>query len=226
MSHRALRYRCIIIDHDDTAVDSTATIHYPAHVEVLRQLRPGQKPVSLEGWFLKNFHPGIIEYLTDELLFNEEELQVEYEVWRTFTTNRVPHFYPGFMEALIEYRKRGGLIAVVSHSEKSLIERDYAHAGGNGVFMPDIVFGWDYDKSKRKPSLYPIREIVKAFSLEPGDMLIVDDLKPGVLMGKAARIAVAAAGWAHSIGQIREFMRENCTAYFEKVGEFAEFIMQ
>jgi phosphoglycolate phosphatase-like HAD superfamily hydrolase len=222
----SLRYRCIVIDHDDTAVDSTATIHYPAHVEVLRQLRPDQAPVSLEGWFLKNFHPGIIEYLTEELHFTDEELEREYEVWRTFTTTRVPHFFPGFLEALIEYRRRGGRIAVVSHSEKSLIQRDYALATGNGSFIPDIIFGWDYDKSKRKPSLYPIREIRKAFFLETGDMLIIDDLKPGVLMGRAARIPVAAAGWAHCISTIQEFMKRHCIAYLESVEEFADFILQ
>ena len=38
-----LRYRCILIDHDDTAVDSTEAVHYPAHVEALRILRPGRE---------------------------------------------------------------------------------------------------------------------------------------------------------------------------------------
>ena len=28
-----LRYKCLIIDHDDTAVDSSATVHHPAHVK-------------------------------------------------------------------------------------------------------------------------------------------------------------------------------------------------
>ncbi len=56
------RYRCILIDHDDTAVDSTSVVHYPAHLEALRVLRPGRTPPSREQWLLRNFH-GIMEYL-------------------------------------------------------------------------------------------------------------------------------------------------------------------
>jgi phosphoglycolate phosphatase/pyrophosphatase PpaX len=221
----SLNYRCIILDHDDTAVDSTATIHYPAHVEVIRRLRPELQPISLDEWFLKNFQPGIMEYLTEELRFDEHEIRMEYDVWREFTTSRIPHFFPGFIEALIEYRGRGGLVAVVSHSEKPLIERDYASLEADLQFMPDIIFGWDYDAEKRKPSIFPVREIMKTFSLEPGDMLIVDDLKPGVLMAQAAGIDVAAAGWAHDIVPIRAFMRRYCIAYFETVRDFADHIV-
>ena len=25
-----MRYKCLVLDHDDTVVDSTASIHYPA----------------------------------------------------------------------------------------------------------------------------------------------------------------------------------------------------
>jgi phosphoglycolate phosphatase/pyrophosphatase PpaX len=39
-----LRYRCLLVDHDDTAVDSTSAVHYPAHLEALRELRPGRTP--------------------------------------------------------------------------------------------------------------------------------------------------------------------------------------
>ena len=28
-----LKYRCLVLDHDDTTVDSTATVHYPCFVE-------------------------------------------------------------------------------------------------------------------------------------------------------------------------------------------------
>ena len=47
----ALRYRLLLLDHDDTTVDSTASIHYPAHVESVRALRPDLEPCSLREWF-------------------------------------------------------------------------------------------------------------------------------------------------------------------------------
>ena len=225
MDSSSLKYKCLILDHDDTAVDSTAFIHYPAHVEVMRLLRPDQKPISLEGWFLKNFEPGIMEYLTKELRFDENEIEKEYEVWRDFTTSRTPHFYPEFIDALVAYRKCGGIVAVVSHSEKTLIERDYAQHNGSTAFMPDIVFGWDYDKSKRKPSLYPVHEIMKTYDFSADEMLVVDDLKPGVVMAHAANIPVAAAGWSHCIAEIQQYMRDNCIAYLRNIAEFKSIIL-
>ena len=33
-------------------------VHYPAHVESLRILRPDLVPVSLEEWFRRNHDPG------------------------------------------------------------------------------------------------------------------------------------------------------------------------
>ncbi len=221
-----MRFKCIIIDHDDTAVNSTARIHYPAHLEVLSRMRPGTPPITLDEWFLKNFHPGIMEYLKNELGMSSEDLEAEYRIWRTFTTARVPDFYPGFVEALIEYRNRGGKIAVVSHSEKNLIERDYRSLGPKKSFMPDIIHGWDYDEKKRKPNPYPVLEILKAFNIKTGHALILDDLKPGVLMAKAAGIHATAAGWSHRIPMIREYMQAHCIAYFQTVKEFADFIME
>ena len=45
-----MRYRCLILDHDDTVVNSTATIHYPAFLEALKLLRPGVT-ISLDDYF-------------------------------------------------------------------------------------------------------------------------------------------------------------------------------
>jgi len=225
MAAASLKYRGIILDHDDTAVDSTASIHYPAHMEVMRIIRPEQKPISLEEWFLKNFDPGIMKYLITELRFDEAEIEKEYEVWRDFTTSSTPHFYPGFIDALIRYRKRGGVVAVVSHSEKALIERDYLSHRGPASFMPDIIFGWDYDESKRKPSLFPVHEIMKIYDLAADEMLVVDDLKPGVVMAQSANIPVAAAGWGHSIADIQQYMRDNCIAYCDNVADFEALIL-
>jgi len=44
-----MRYKCLLLDHDDTVVNSTATIHYPAFLEALRLLRPGVT-ISLEDF--------------------------------------------------------------------------------------------------------------------------------------------------------------------------------
>ncbi len=221
----SLTYTCLILDHDDTSVKSTATVHYPAHRESMRHLRPDHRPIDLEGWFLKNFHPGVMAYLTDELALTQAELEVEYRIWREFTTSRTPEFFEGIPETLIRYREAGGLIAVVSHSEKDVIARHYRAHPDAARFFPDCIFGWDYDAAKRKPSTWPVDQILSTYGLRREEVLILDDLKPGVLMSQAAAIPIAAAGWGHDIPQIREYMERNCIAYCRDVGEFQRLLM-
>ncbi len=218
-----IRYKCLILDHDDTAVDSTAEIHYPAHVKVLEELRPGLPPVTLEGWFLKNFNVGIMEFLTEELEFTDSEIERELAVWRSYTSSIIPNFYPGFLDILSDYRKLGGFITVVSHSEKDVISNHY-QTTTRGKIMPDMIFGWDYDSSRRKPSVWPVNEILKRYNLRPDEALIVDDLKPGVVMAGNAGVPIAAAGWAYTIPEIEDYMRENCFVYLDKVEDLRRSI--
>lgn len=223
----ALKYECLILDHDDTAVDSTATVHYPAHVQAMRVLRPGVAPIDLRGWFLKNFHPGLMGYLTGELGLSEQEMETEYEIWRAFTTRRTPQFFPGFLEALSDYRSQGGKLAVVSHSERDVILSHYrsAQPGCDQPLLPDLIFGWETDEQKRKPSPWPVFEILKAFDLPGVRALIVDDLKPGIEMSQKAQVPAAGVGWAHRIPEVREYMQRHCLAYFDEVAEFRKFIL-
>lgn len=219
----SLRYKCLVIDHDDTAVDSTASIHYPAHVEVMRLMRPGKQVISLEEFLRKSFDPGLLEYYRTELGMTDEEIAAEYEIWTEYAAGRIPRFYDGFLEFLSEHRSRGGLIAVVSHSTRELIERDYLSAGN---LVPDVIFGWDSDKAKRKPSPHPILEILRSYDLHAEELLVVDDLRPGVLMAKAARVSIAGAGWGHRIREIEEYMRSNCTRYFRTVESLRRYIFE
>lgn len=211
------------MDHDDTVVDSTKTVHFPAYLEILKQLRPDLKPVDLSGWFRKNFQPGIMNFLREELGFSDEEMEAEYKVWRSFALNNQPHFYPGMIELLSEYAGSGGRIAVVSHSERDIIERDYRVAGGDRV-VPDIIFGWEMEESRRKPDPWPVFEVMRRLSLEPEDILVIDDLKPAVIMAQAAGVDIAAAGWAHQIPEIVEYMKHHCTYYCETVDELGAVI--
>ena len=38
-----LKFPCLILDHDDTVVQSEATVNYPFCCYILDQFRPGQK---------------------------------------------------------------------------------------------------------------------------------------------------------------------------------------
>ncbi len=189
-------------------------------------LRPGKTPVDLETWFAKNFDPGILAYLVDELGLTPEELKIEHRIWREFTSREVPQFYPGFLEALAAYQARGGRIVVVSHSEEHVIRAHYAAASNHHRVTPDLVFGWDLAPEERKPSPYPVVETMRRLNLAPRDVLVVDDLKPGIDMALAAGVDAAAACWGHDIPLIRDFMRRTCIATFATVPEFAAFVLR
>ena len=218
-----MKIKCLILDHDDTSVSSTAEIHYPAHVETIKQMRPELEPVSLDTWFRKNFEPGVMEYFTDELGFTEDEIKREYEIWRAFNENANPHFFEGIPELIIEFRNRGGIIAVVSHSEADNIERHYSVNGGGA--QPDIIFGWDYDPQKRKPSVWPVDQIIKRWGFSREEMLMVDDLKPGLEMSKRSGIRIAGAGWGQHVPEIEAHMRKHCDYYFKSVSELSDFVL-
>jgi HAD superfamily hydrolase (TIGR01509 family) len=220
------RYRCLIIDHDDTAVDGTQRVHYPAHRRVMEILRPDSVPIDLDTWFRKNCHPGILSYLIDELGMTPEELEIEHEIWREFTSRERPEFYPGFLAALAAFQDRGGLVVVVSHSEEHVIKAHYAAAPGDRRVAPDLVFGWDLGPEQRKPHPYPVLETMRRFDLASREVLVVDDLKPGIDMARAAGVDAAAACWAHDIPEIRAFMERNCVATFDTVAEFAAFVLR
>ena len=66
-----LRYPCLVLDHDDTVVQSTPTINYPSFVESLRVLRPGME-ISLEAFLRYCYAPGFFELCTDILGFSDE----------------------------------------------------------------------------------------------------------------------------------------------------------
>ncbi len=219
-----MSYRLLLIDHDDTAVDSTAAIHFPAHVEAMRVLRPRLPPPTLEQWWLANFDPGIMEYLVHRLGFTAEELEREMEIWRSFTMARSAPFYPGFRELLARFQGRGGRVAVVSHSEAVTIERDYRQAGPP-AFSPDAVFGWTNDAERRKPSPWPVFEAMRRFAVRADEAVMVDDLRPGVLMARAAGVTAVGAGWANGVPAIREWMRENCALYCERVEDLGRFLL-
>jgi phosphoglycolate phosphatase/pyrophosphatase PpaX len=221
-----MRYPCLIIDHDDTAVDSTRRVHHPAHVRTMELLRPHQQAVDLDTWFAKNFDPGIMPYLVDELGMAEDELAVEFRVWREFTARLVPQFYPGFIHALAAYQEQGGAIVVASHSEEHVIRSHYQAAGDGRPVVPDLVFGWELGPEKRKPEPFPVLETLRQLQLDRSDVLVVDDLKPGVDMACAAGVDVAAACWSHDIPAIREFMQRTCVATFATVDEFGAFILR
>ena len=210
-----LKYPCLVLDHDDTTVNSTATVHYPCFVEYMEKYFP-KVHLTLEEYFRYNFDPGVVELFTKICGMTWEQMLEEEEYWKEYVKHHVPKAYPGIREIMLEQKKRGGKICVISHSFTENILRDYRE---NDLPEPDLIFGWESPPEQRKPAVYPLEQTMKTFGMKPEELLMVDDLKPGYDMAKAAGVPFAAAGWANDIPQIENFMRENCGLYFKKVEE-------
>ena len=216
-----MKYSCIILDHDDTVVNSTATIHYPAFCTYMKEARPAIH-YTVDDYFAYNFEPGVVPFFSEICGLNEQEMKEEEAFWNNYVKTRIPEAYPGLKEILEEYRAEGGKICVASHSFSKYILRDYE---ANGLPEPDLIFGWDLAPELRKPDPYAVYEIEKAFSLSPKEILMVDDLKPGYDMARAAGIDFAAAGWANDVAVIRNFMMKNCDYYCRTVEELGKLLL-
>ena len=217
-----MKYKCLVLDHDDTVVASTASIHFPCFVEYLEKFRPRlANNYDVDSYFRKNFDPGILSLLRDEVGLSDEEVAHEGEYWREYVRGHIPRAYEGIHEIIDEYLTRGGAICVVSHSYREYIERDYRE---NGLKMPTLVYSWELPDDKRKPSPWPLYDIMERLSLAPSEILVVDDLKPGYDMARAAGCDFAAAGWAYDIPEIEAFMRANCDYYLSDVKSLAELL--
>ena len=214
------RYKCLIFDHDDTVVNSTATIHQPAFQAYLDIYRPGMT-CTLDEYMLKNCDPGFIQMCLGEYGMSEEELEQESLFWQEYVRRHVPSAYPGIKEIMERQLSNGGHICVVSHSFEDNIRRDYRE---NDLPQPELVFGWDYPREQRKPNPFPVEEILRQLRLEPGDLLMIDDLRPGYDMAVAAGIDFAAARWANDIQPIDDFMLSMCGRIFKSVEELNAYL--
>ena len=217
-----MKYKCLVFDHDDTVVNSTATIHHPCFAEYLKEFYPGET-MGLEEYFLLNFAPGFVPMCRERYGMTDEDLAHEATYWQNFVRSHIPTAYPGLREIMERQKAEGGLVCVVSHSFDYNIRRDYE---ANGLPSPDAVYGWERPEHQRKPNTFPLDDIMARFELKPSELLMIDDLKPGYDMAAAAGVDFAAVGWAYEIPEIERFMRQNCPLYFKKVSELAAWLAE
>ena len=133
-----MRFPCLVVDHDDTVVDSTATVHYPCFVEYTAKYFPHYR-CTLEDYFLKNFDPGVVSFFRDDVGLSEDEMRHEQAYWNEYVQKHVPRVYPGMADILWLQKREGGLLCVISHSYRDNILRDYRE---NALPEPEEVFGW------------------------------------------------------------------------------------
>ncbi len=217
-----MRFKCLVLDHDDTAVNSSKELHYPAYREIMPKLRPEAELLSFDAFMSKSFAPGFSEYLRAEFGFSDDEIETEYRMWAEFIGERRVSFFQGFPELIKAYQSAGGITAVVSYSMSDVIAKDYK---GQGINIGEI-FGNELEASKNKPNAYPIEFLMRKHGLRADEILVLDDLGFGEAMARNAGAGFAYAAWSHgNIKEINDYMRANADFYCESVADLSRIIM-
>ena len=216
-----LKYPCLVLDHDDTVVQSEATVNYPFFIEFLKEYRPGMT-ITQHEYITECFQPGYIEMCRQRFGFTDEELLIEYNGWKQYIRSHVPDAYPGIGEVIRKFKEAGGILCVVSQSAQENIARDYRiHFG----LEPDEIFGWDLEPEHRKPSPWALQQIMAKYQLSPQQLLVVDDMKAAVQMARDAGVTIAFAGWGRKeFPAICEEMETLCDVSFHSTESFEKYL--
>jgi len=216
-----LKYPCLVLDHDDTVVQSEATVNYPFFVYILDQFRPGTT-ITLEEYVEGCCHLGFADMCRKWYGFTEQELVDEYKGWQEYIKDHIPAPFPGIERIIHRQKELGGIVCVVSHSSNVNILRDYrTHFG----MEPDAIYSWDLPEELRKPSTYALEDIMQKYSFYPAQLLVVDDMKPAWEMARKAGVSIAFAAWGRKdYPEIAAEMRALCNHSFDTTEELEKFL--
>ena len=218
-----LKYPCLILDHDDTVVQTERAIGYPYFRDYLEKVRPGVK-LSFPDYVRACHNTVFPDMCRQRWQFTDEEMKEEYSLWQDYCAAHIPPIFPG-VDALIRRQKEaGGLVCVVSLSSHANIVRDYAAHFG---IQPDAVYDNDLPRHQRKPLPWPLLDIMEKFHLEPKDLLMVDDMLLGVEMARKAGVPTAYAAWSkQDFPDLLEEMRGACDYAFDSPGALERFLFE
>lgn len=216
-----LKYKCLVLDHDDTVVQTMKTLSYPFFCLELKVFRPGAS-ISLEEYIKESNRLGFMDLCRVRFGFTEEELAEEHRQWMEYIMENIPDCYPGIRRIIHRQKEEGGLLCVVSHSNYENIIRDYRH---HFSMEPDAIYGMDRPPEQRKPNPWPLMDIMERFNLKPEDILVVDDMKLACAMAKPLDIQVAYAGWDNmGVEEVRAEMKALCDYSFDSVEALEKFL--
>lgn len=216
-----LKYSCLVLDHDDTVVQSMKTMSYPFWCMELEIFRPG-RTMTFEDYVLECHRRGFAGLCKDLFSFSDEEMKKEHDMWMDYILSHTPDPYPGIGDVIRRQKAEGGLVCVVSHSHVDNILRDYrAHFGVD----PDAIYGWELPPHQRKPNTYPLLDILERYNLKRSEILVVDDMKLACQMAEPLGIHVAYAGWnGLGVSEIQEEMQSICAYSFDSTEKLYKFL--
>lgn len=213
-------FRCLVLDHDDTVVESAKTVNFPSYLAALNILRP-EKNISFREFTLGLYRTDFRTYCRNTFGYTEEEMNFHYQVWKFYVRSHVPPVYAGIPALLRRFHQEGGIICMASHSASENINRDFQKYMG---FLPDRIYGSDRPAEQCKPHAYPLTQIMSHYGFRPEEILVVDDMAGGLQMATAAGVPFACAGWSHEFSEIIRDMKAQTPYYLSTVEEFSRLV--
>lgn len=216
-----LKYKCLVLDHDDTVVQTEKTIGYPYFRDYVERIRPGMT-LSFAEYVHDCNNMVFADMCRARWNMTEEELSEEYLGWKDYSRKNIPEVCPGIGDVIRRQKEMGGLVCVSSLSTSEIIERDFLHHFG---FLPDAIYDYDLPVHQRKPNTYALTDLLERFQLKPQDILMVDDMKLGWQMAKAVGADTAFAGWSKTdFPALMEEMQGICDYSFHCAKDLEKFL--
>ncbi len=188
-----LKKKCLILDHDDTLINSQETIHYPIFLETLRLLRPDEPEISFEDFVLLTNEYGFEGFIKNIYSFSEEEIAIEVSMWREKVNLKQAKPFEDVQRLVCDYFDHGGIVIVYSYSEAFMIEKDYDRLFGR---LPHGIIGYDVPPHERKPARSGILKTIAQFDLSVKDCLLIDDMPMMIETAKRTNMDMVGACWA------------------------------
>ncbi|MBR5529864.1 MAG: HAD family hydrolase [Oscillospiraceae bacterium] len=216
-----MRFKCLVLDHDETVVQSEVSVGYPFFCKHLSVIRPGVT-VDVEEYITDCHTIGFLEMCVEKFHFTPQELDEEHALWMEHIRTNIPDPFPGIGKIIHRQKASGGLVCVVSHSSIENISRDYmTHFG----MLPDAIYGWDLPKHQRKPNTFPLLSIMEKYNLKPKDILVVDDSKLAWEMAAPLGVKTAFAAWGKKdFPALSQEMKKICSYTFNSTKELEKFL--
>lgn len=218
-----LRYKCLVLDHDDTVVQTEKAIGYPYFKEYIERVRPGHSLTYPE--YVADCNNMIFaDMCRRKWQFTDEELLEEYLGWKAYSLQHMPPIFPGIDRIIHRQKEEGGLVCVSSLSSRDNITRDYAEHFG---MQPDVIYDYDLPQEQRKPNPYSLLDIMARYGLAPEEILVVDDLKLAWRMAHPLGVPVAFAAWGkQEFPELAEEMRSLCDFSFDTTEALEHFLFE
>ena len=218
-----LKYPCLVLDHDDTVVQTERYIGYPYFKEYIEKIRPGQT-VSFEEYVHQCSNLVFADMCRQYWKMTPEEIEQEYVGWLEYYKTHSHPIFPGIERIIRRQKEAGGLVCVVTLSLQDDILHDYKNYFG---IMPDAVYAHDLPKEQRKPNPYPLEDIMKRFSLKPEEILVVDDLKLGWMMANTIGVPIGYAAWSkQDFPDLTTEMRKLCDYCFDSPADLEKILFE